>query len=124
MTPLLFEQSQARQVALEVTGTSGSTFEGIEPTKTPSSTFAKTTALAVLLLGLSQMGPAIAALLDRRYLAARTIGSEVEIRCLKVTQADLFSQINRIYEHLLNEQVDLDVDVRRIVYGSLWDLYS
>ncbi len=125
MTPRLFEQSQDRQVALEVRGTSGSAFaKGIEPTGTPGSTLAKTTALAMLLLGLSQMGPAIAALPDRRYLGARTVGSGVEIRCLRVTEADLFSQLNRVYDHLLKEQVDLDVDVRRIVYGSLWDLYS
>ena len=126
MTPLLFEQSQNRQVALEVTGTSGSMLAmAIEPTGTPGSTLVKKTALAMLLLGLSQINaPALAALPERRYLGAQTLSTAMDVMCLKVTEADLFSQLNRVYESLLKEQIDLDIDVRRIVYGSMWDLYS
>src|SRR5205823_6379785 len=125
MTPLLFEQSQKIQLALEVTGTSASALaKPIEATDTPGSSLATMTALAMLLIGLNHTGPVIATMPDRRYLAAHTLGSEAEIRCLRVTEVDLFSQLNRVYDHLHKEQVDLDADIRRIVYGSLWDLYT
>jgi hypothetical protein len=110
MTPLLSEQAQQRQVEFEARGTSGSAL-------------AKTTALSVLLL-FSQPGPALAAVTERRFWRTGTIGTGAEILSLMITEADLFGQISRVYDELLRDQLELDLDVRRVLYGELWSLYS
>jgi hypothetical protein len=42
----------------------------------------------------------------------------------EITSIDLFRQINRVYDDLLRNQVELDADSRRVLYEHLWDLYT
>ena len=37
---------------------------------------------------------------------------------------NVFSQINRIYDDLLQNQVVLDPEAKRALYTDLWDLYA
>lgn len=37
---------------------------------------------------------------------------------------DLVKALNRIYEDLFANQVNLDTDTREILYANLWDLYE
>lgn len=111
MTPLLSDQNQRRQVELDATSTS-------------ASTLARTTALAMLFLVSQPSAAALIVTADRRFAGLRTIGSGAEILSLRITDADMFNQINRVYDELLTHQVDLDMDVKRTIYGQLWDLYS
>src|SRR5262245_11511273 len=105
MTLLLSDQTHQRQAELEAVGTSGSAL-------------AKTTALALVLSLLGQTGSGLAASRVRRFVESETLGTSAEPWSLKITEADLFSQINRIYDRLLKEQQDLDIDTRRILYGN------
>jgi len=111
MTPLLADESQRREAELEARGTIGATVRKA------------TTALGLLFL-VSQPSPSLAALPERRFLGTRTLGTGAEILCLKISEADLFFQINRIYDELHRGQVDLDADSRQTLYENLWSLYS
>lgn len=41
-----------------------------------------------------------------------------------VSQLELFSSINRLYDQLLVDQTDLDGQAKEILYSNLWDLYE
>src|SRR2546428_88930 len=43
---------------------------------------------------------------------------------LQLTELDVFKQINRVYDLLLKNQVELDIDSKRALYSNLWNLYS
>lgn len=36
----------------------------------------------------------------------------------------LIIQINRVYEELLKNQIELDPDAKKALYSNLWDLYT
>lgn len=59
-----------------------------------------------------------------RYENAHTQGTETQPRFLEMVEADVFSQINRIYDDILQNQVELDADAKRALYTDLWDLYA
>lgn len=82
-----------------------------------------TTALG-LALALSQPTTLPTLVPERGELVGHTLGTSAEISALSITEADLFAEINRIYDDLLKAQVDLDLEAKRMLYGSLWDLYS
>lgn len=41
-----------------------------------------------------------------------------------ISYIDVFKQINRVYDDLLVNQVELDLDSKRVLYSNLWDLYT
>ncbi len=53
-----------------------------------------------------------------------TQGTISQSLSLQITAMDLFSQINRVYDNLLKNQIDLDADSKRALYANLWDLYT
>jgi hypothetical protein len=55
---------------------------------------------------------------------ANTAGTAWEPHTLEVSESDVFSQVHRVYEHLLREQVELDPVSKKALYANLWDLYT
>lgn len=102
--------SDAKKRELEVRGTTGSLLIA-------------TTALSVALL-LEQYS---ASGLIQENKSIRLPGTDVTATrpySLEITELDVFKQINRIYDQLLKNQVELDSDSKRALYSNLWDLYS
>jgi hypothetical protein len=102
--------SARRQIELEARSSSGSSLRAA-------------TALGFL-LAVSQPATLPVLVLDRRVVLRETDGTAAEPMSLRITEADLFAQINRVYDDLLRKQVDLDFDARKILYRRLWNLYS
>jgi hypothetical protein len=101
--------SDYRRAELEARGTSGSSL--------------RATALG-LLLAFSQPTMPLILIPQRRVVLGQTPGTAAEVMSLRITEADLFFQINRVYDDLLKLQEDLDRDAKQVLYGRLWDLYS
>lgn len=62
---------------------------------------------------------------DSNYL--KSFGTQATLsRCLstEISYVDVFKQINRVYDDLLVNQVELDLDSKRVLYANLWDLYT
>jgi hypothetical protein len=95
----------------------------LEAYSTSGSAVGKTIALSLLLL-FSQPTTWPTAITGRRFAPGGTIGTGAEVLSLRITEADLFLQINRIYDELLKNQIDLDLEAKRALYSNLWDLYS
>jgi hypothetical protein len=53
-----------------------------------------------------------------------TPGSDPGTQSAVITEVDIFSQINRVVDELLSNQVDLDVESKRALYQNLWELYT
>jgi hypothetical protein len=51
-------------------------------------------------------------------------GTRSEALASEINELDLFQQINRVYDDLLKNQVELDADSKRALYTQLWDLYT
>lgn len=81
------------------------------------------TALGVL-LAFSQPATPPSLIAERRIILGGMSGTAGEVLSLVITETDLFTQIDRVYDDLLKGQVDLDFDAKQILYGRLWDLYS
>ena len=43
---------------------------------------------------------------------------------LDLSEIDLFYQMNQVYDDLLRNQIELDTDSKRALYGNLWNLYT
>jgi hypothetical protein len=43
---------------------------------------------------------------------------------LQATEMEMLLEMNRIYDDLLGNQVDLDLVAKRALYSNLWDLYA
>jgi hypothetical protein len=95
----------------------------LEAYSTAGTGVGKTIALSLLLL-LSQPTTWPAAITGRRFAPGGTIGTAAEVLSLRITEADLFFQISRIYDDLLKNQIDLDIEAKRALLSNLWDLYS
>lgn len=98
--------------------------QGLESSNTTGSTsLAATTALTLTLLFAQYSSPSI--LLDSNQpKMRRTEGTITEPLSFRVSDLDLFSQINKVYDDLLASQVDLDASSKRALYENLWDLYT
>ena len=55
---------------------------------------------------------------------AGTEGTVAKSDSLEINELDVFKQIDRIYDSLLKNQVELDNDSKRALYSNLWNLYS
>lgn len=48
----------------------------------------------------------------------------INVRHDQITELELFSAINAVFDNILTGQVDLDPDIKKKVYSNLWDLYE
>lgn len=87
-----------------------------------TSTLLATTALSVALI-IAQYTPSIEEERDNIQLAG-TKGTFKNPFAAQLEEMDLFKQINRIYDHLLKDQIALDAVSKRALYSNLWDLYT
>jgi len=97
----------------------------LEAHGTAGATTVKTAAAIGLTLLLAQYSSLI---VDSReavkLFSAGTQGTSFQVLSLRITELDLFGQLNRVYEEILTNQVDLDEDSKRILYSNLWNLYT
>lgn len=95
----------------------------LEARGTAGSTLAKT-ALLSLVLVLAQYAAPLRELDLSRVQLIRTAGTVSEPSSLQINEMDIFEQINRVYDDLLVNQVELDAESKRVLYANLWDLYT
>jgi hypothetical protein len=86
-----------------------------------SSLIATTLTVALLIAQYSHLPILIE---DSGTVQRGTSGTISRAISLEIRDIDLFRQINRIYDDLLNNQHDLDLDSKRALYTNLWDLYT
>ena len=102
--------SDERKQELEARGTGGSKF-------------ITATALSVALF-LAQYSASLIDIAQCDFRSVGTAGTESQPLSLQFTEIDVFRQINRVYDDLLQDQVELDAESKRAIYGNLWDLYA
>jgi hypothetical protein len=90
---------------------------------TQGSTLIRTTALSVA-LALAQYSSPIVSVDHTRIEVRRTEGTISQPLSFQLDELDLFNQINRVYDDLLRNQVDLDSESKRALYANLWNLYT
>lgn len=95
----------------------------LEARGTTGSTLIATTALSLALL-LAQYSYSPVTVDDRNVKFALTEGTVSQPLSLRLSEMDLFDQINRLYDDMLKNQVELDADSKRALYKNLWDLYT
>jgi hypothetical protein len=81
------------------------------------------TALGLILL-FAQYSVVPIDLQDKRIYLPGTQGTISRPLSLEISEIDLFNQVNRIYDELLKNQIELDTDSKRALYGNLWNLYT
>jgi len=54
----------------------------------------------------------------------RTGGTVSQPISLQISELDIFNEINRLYDDLLRNQIELDPDSKHALYANLWDLYT
>jgi hypothetical protein len=102
---------------------SDSTYLGFEARGTTGSTIMKSAALTLAIV-LAQYP---ISRLDSGESSIRLAGTEETLArplMLQTTEMDLLLEMNRVYNDLLGNQVDLDIDSKRVLYSNLWDLYT
>ena len=100
-----------RQIEFQARGSSGSSWRA-------------TTALSIALIFAQYANGLHLDTAERRPSPTLIQGTAARAESLRITELDLFAQINRIFDGLLKTQVDLDSDARRALYENLWDLYA
>lgn len=95
---------------LDVHGTAGSTLFPI-------------TALSLTLL-LAQYSFSPVEVNDRRVELRGTEATLSRALLSQIDSMDLFRQINRVYDDLQKNLVELDADSKRALYENLWNLYT
>lgn len=89
---------------------------------TGGSTLFAATALSAALIILQHSAAPIDP--DRRSIRRwGTEGTASEPLSLRISEMEIFKQINRVYDDLLRSQMELDAESKRAVYSNLWDLY-
>ena len=95
----------------------------LEARGTSGSTFVKTAALSLALILSQQSFPQ-----REDYVGgvrqSNTEGTLSQPLSLQITELDVFAQMNRVYDDLLRNQVELDTESRQALYANLWDLYA
>lgn len=102
---------------------SDSTYLGLEARGTTGSTVMKSAALTLAIV-LAQYP---VSRLDAGESTVRLAGTEETLAVpftLQTTEMDLLLEMNRVYNELLGNQVDLDIDSKRVLYSNLWDFYT
>ena len=102
---------------------SDSTYLGLEARGTAGSTIVKSAILSLALV-LAQYP---VSRFDSGEGSVRLAGTEETLArsfTLQATEIELLLEMNRIYDDLLSNQVDLDIDAKRALYSNLWDLYA
>lgn len=90
---------------------------------TQGSALVRTTALSVA-FALAQYSSPVVPIDHTRIEVRRTEGTISQPLSFQLDELDLFNQINRVYDDLLRNQIDLDSDSKRALYVNLWDLYT
>ena len=90
---------------------------------TSGSSYAGSTALSLILL-CTQMASSPLIQETPQYTHSGTSGSVIQPESLNVDAVDVFFALNRIYDELLTNQVDLDSTSKQAIYDNLWDLYG
>jgi hypothetical protein len=106
---------------------SDSTYLGLEARGTAGSSTVKSAmnsallTLAVVLtqypLPVSDSGESRVELGGTEETLARPFG-------LQATDFEVLQEMNRVYDELLKNQVELDIKAKRALYSNLWDLYT
>jgi|GEM_PF-3720766 len=95
----------------------------LEARGTTGSAFVKTAALSLALILSQQSVPHREddSAVVRQTLTHGTLSHPLS---LQITELDVFAQMNRVYDDLLRNQVELDSESQRALYSNLWDLYT
>ena len=101
--------SDSKNLELEARGTSGSTLIA--------------TAAISLALVLAQHDYAKRDIGLNGLRFSHTDGTVSLPSSLEISEMDIFRQISRVYDELLSNQIELDVESRQVLYKNLWDLY-
>jgi hypothetical protein len=102
---------------------SDSTYLGLEARGTAGSTIVKSAVLSLALVLSQYPLPR----LDSGENGVRLAGTEETCGVsflLQASEMELLFEMNRIYDDLLKNQVELDVDSKRTLYSNLWDFYT
>lgn len=102
---------------------SDSTYLGFEARGTAGSTIVKSAILSLALV-LAQYPVSRFELGESSVRFAGTDETLAETFMFQATEMDLLLEMNRIYEDLFRNQVELDADSKRALYSNLWDLYA
>ena len=104
--------SDNERLKLDVRGTNGSLF-------------LTTTCLAVALTlaqyNASHIGEKLPGSSNIRL--AGTEGTVAKSNSLEINEIDIFKQLYRIHDNLIENQVELDYDSKHALYSNLWNLY-
>lgn len=90
---------------------------------TTGSVFLTTTALAVALTLAQYAASHICEKPPSTIRLAGTEGTFEKSHSLEISEIDIFKQINRIHDNLIENQVELDYDSKHALYSNLWNLY-
>ena len=95
----------------------------LEARGTAGSTLVRTAALSLALL-IAQHSLPQREVDSSEIKLTGTEGTVLQTMTLQLNELDVFSQVNRVYDDLLKNQVELDSDSKRALYANLWDLYT
>lgn len=83
------------------------------------------TALGITLIALQyQVEPRNGEAMATPVKQLMTPGSAASDLRQSVDERHVFAQLNRVYDHLLQVQTELDSEPRRVLYSNLWELYE
>jgi hypothetical protein len=102
---------------------SDSAYLGLEARGTAGSTIIQS-AILTLAIALAQHP---VSRLDSGESTIRLVGTEESLTqsfLLQPTEMEWLLEMNRIYDDLLKNQVELDIEAKQALYSNLWDLYS
>lgn len=102
---------------------SDSTYLGLEARGTAGSTLVKSAVLTVALVLSQYPLPRLGSEENNIRLAGTEETCAVPDR-LQARDVELAVEMNRIYDDLLRNQIELDIDSKQTLYSHLWDLYT
>jgi len=94
-----------------------------EAVETTGSVWVRATTLSVA-LSLAQHFAPIGDLTSSDIRMVQTDGTMTQAISAEITELDIIRQINRVFDDLLRNQVDLDIESKRVLYVNRWALYS
>ena len=100
-----------------------STYCALEARGTTGSTIVKSALLGLVIALAQYPAPRV----DSGESRVRLGGTEETFTVpfiLQVTEMDLLVEMSRVHNAILENQVELDIDSKRVLYSNLWDLYT